>query len=71
MDEVVQQIQQRTGISQEQARTAAETVVSFLKDRLPEPMRGQVDALLGGAGGQGGSNPLGNLGGIGGLGGNS
>ena len=66
MDEVVQLIQQRTGISQDQAKTAAETVVAFIKDRLPEPMKGQIDALLSG---QGGSNPLGGLGNLGGLGG--
>lgn len=69
MDELIQQIQQRTGISADQARTAAETAVSFLKDRLPEPVRGQIDGLLGGQGTDGGSNPLGGFGNLGNLGG--
>jgi hypothetical protein len=68
MDEIVQQVQQRAGIDENQARTAVETVVSFLKERLPEPMRGQIDGLMGG-GAAGGSNPLGGLGDLGNLGG--
>ena len=67
MDELINLIQQRTGISQDQAKTAAETAISFLEDRVPEPLKGQIDGVVNGAGG--GSNPLGNLGNIGGLGG--
>jgi hypothetical protein len=69
MDEIINLVQQRAGINADQARTAVETVVSFVKDRLPEPMRGEVDSLISGQAGQGGSNPLGNLGNLGGLGG--
>ena len=48
MDEVVKQIAERTGISETQARTAVDTVVGFLKNRLPEPIGNQVDSVLAG-----------------------
>jgi uncharacterized protein (DUF2267 family) len=51
MDELVRQVVERTGISEAQARTAVETVVGFLKERLPAPIAGQVDGALGAAGG--------------------
>jgi hypothetical protein len=66
MDELIQQVQARTGINADQARTAVETVVGFIKERLPEPMRGQVDALLSGQA-AGGDNPLAGLGNLGNL----
>jgi hypothetical protein len=70
MDEIVKQVQERAGIDEGQARTAVDTVMSFLKDRLPEPMRGQLEGLMGGGtGGDGGSNPLGGLGNLGNFGG--
>ena len=47
MDELVRQVAERTGISEEQARGAVETVVGFLKDRLPAPIAGQLDAVVG------------------------
>ena len=46
MDELVKLVQQKTGISEEQARTAVTTVLSFLKERLPAPIAGQVDNAL-------------------------
>ena len=75
MDEVVKRISEKTGLSEEQARSAAETVVGFLKEKLPAPIAGQVDSYLGGSGeageaNQGGDmlgqaqNALGNLGGM-------
>jgi len=75
MDEIVNLVQQRAGIDEGQARTAVDTVLSFVKDRLPEPMRGQIDGLVsrggstGGVGGASGSNPLGGLGDLGNIGG--
>jgi len=47
MDELIKQITEKTGISEEQARTAANTVIGFLKSRLPEPIAGQIDNLTG------------------------
>lgn len=47
MDELVKLVAQKTGISQEQARTAVETVVGFLKQKLPAPLAAQLEAVLG------------------------
>jgi hypothetical protein len=51
MDELVKQVTERTGISEAQARTAVDTVVGFLKQRLPEPLAGQLDSVLAGGAG--------------------
>ncbi len=50
MDELVRIVAQKTGLSEEQARLAAEAVLAFLKERLPEPLAAQVTALLQGQG---------------------
>ena len=78
MEELVRQVAERTGISPEQAQTAVATVLGFLKNRLPEPIAGQLEGFLGGgasaagglAGGLGDAagGVLGGLGGM--LGGN-
>lgn len=42
MDELVKQITARTGSSEAQAQTAVDTVLGFLKTRLPAPLAGQL-----------------------------
>ena len=55
MDELVNQVVQKTGISQDQANQAVQTVIGYLKDKLPGPIGSQLDSVLGGAsGGAGG-----------------
>lgn len=51
MDELVKRITEKTGISEDQARSAINTVSAFLKEKLPAPIAGQVDNVLSGAGG--------------------
>jgi hypothetical protein len=51
MDELVKLVSEKSGISQDQAKMAVETVVGFLKSQLPAPIAGQIDALLGGGAG--------------------
>jgi uncharacterized protein (DUF2267 family) len=46
MDELVRQVSKKVGISEAQAKQAVETVMAFLKDRLPEPIAGQLDAVV-------------------------
>jgi uncharacterized protein (DUF2267 family) len=46
MDELVRMVAARVGIPEAQAEQAVEIVVGFLKDKLPEPIAGQVDAAL-------------------------
>ena len=53
MDELVNLVVQKTGISQEDARKAVEVVVSELKSKLPAPIASRVDAFI--AGGMAGS----------------
>ena len=51
MDELIKRITEKTGISEDQARTAITTVTGFLKEKLPAPIAGQIDNVIGGAGG--------------------
>ena len=48
MNELINLIMQKTGISQENAQKAAQTAIDFLKTKLPAPVAGQVDAVLAG-----------------------
>jgi hypothetical protein len=50
MDELVKLVVEKTGISEDMARTAVETVIGFLKEKLPAPIAGQIDAVLEGGG---------------------
>ena len=59
MEELIKRITEKTGISEDQARTAVTTVSSFLKEKLPAPLAGQVDNVLSGAGGM--SDKLGDV----------
>ena len=55
MDELVKMVSEKTGLPKAQAKQAAEAVIEFLKDKLPAPIAGQLDSVLGGgsAGGAG------------------
>ena len=48
MDELVNQVVQKTGISQDQANQAVQTVIGFLKDKLPGPIASQLDGIMSG-----------------------
>lgn len=68
MEDLIQQIVAKTGISEANARSAVETVVNFLKAKLPGPLAGQVDSALGSASGALGGVDLGSISsGLGGL----
>ncbi|MBA3947914.1 MAG: hypothetical protein H0X37_25605 [Herpetosiphonaceae bacterium] len=67
MDELVKQVMERTGISEEQARGAIQTVAEFVKAKLPPPFAGQVDAFLSGAPTQAIDPVQGLLGSLGGM----
>jgi len=57
MDELVNLVVQKTGISQDDARKAVEVVINELKSRLPGPIASHVDSFLTG-GTSGGLNQL-------------
>ncbi len=46
MKKVVDLVANRAGISESQAKTAVDTVASFIKDRLPAGMQSQVNKYL-------------------------
>ena len=48
MDELINQVAQRTGLAPDKARTAVETVLGFLKTRLPAPIASHLDSALSG-----------------------
>ena len=61
MEELVKQIVSKTGISEDQARNAANTVIGFLKGKLPESIGGHLDSALGSAAGALGGVDLGSV----------
>lgn len=50
MDELVKLVSKKTGLSEAMAKTAVETVLGYLKKKLPAPIAAQIDGVLGGAG---------------------
>ena len=50
MDELIKLVSQKTGLPQDKAKIAVDTVVNFLKQKLPAGLAGQVDAVLSGKG---------------------
>jgi len=58
MDELIKLVTKKVGISEAQAKQAVETVLGFLKDKLPAPVASQIEGVL-----KGGEMP--DVGGIG------
>lgn len=61
MNEIVEQLKSRVGLDDEKARSAAETVVNFLKQRLPGPVATQLDSVISGQGGEGIAGQIGSV----------
>jgi uncharacterized protein (DUF2267 family) len=57
MNELIDLVVQKTGISQDDAQKAVQVVVDALKSKLPAPIAAQVDTFLSG-GVSGGVNTL-------------
>ena len=53
MDQLIDMITKRTGISADQAHGAVNTVLEFLKEKLPGPIAAQVESLMSGQGSEG------------------
>jgi len=54
MQQLIDQVTQRAGIPQDKARAAVDTVVGYLKERLPQPVASQLDGAISGQSGSGG-----------------
>ena len=50
MDELVNLVVQKTGIPESAAKQAVEVVLGYLKQKLPAPIAGQIDAAVSGSG---------------------
>jgi len=48
MDELINLVSQKTGLPKDKAKVAVETVLNFLKKKLPPSISGQLDAILAG-----------------------
>ncbi|OQA43185.1 MAG: hypothetical protein BWY52_01967 [Chloroflexi bacterium ADurb.Bin325] len=62
MDEIIKLVAQKAGITEAQAQIAVNTVLDFVKSKLPPNLASQVDNLAAGK-----SLDLGSLGGLAGL----
>ena len=48
MQELIKKVTEAAGISEDQARKAIETVSTYVKDKMPETFRSQIDNLVNG-----------------------
>jgi len=51
MNEIIQRLTQRTGLPEDKANAAVETITGYLKEKLPAPVASQIDSLIGGESG--------------------
>ena len=50
MNEIVKMVSEKTGLSPEMSKTAVDTVIGFLKSKLPPAIAGQLDGVISGGG---------------------
>lgn len=60
MDELVKMVAQKAGITEAQAKTAVDTVMSEVQKKLPEPYATQMKSMMSG----GGADVMGAVGGM-------
>jgi hypothetical protein len=48
MEELIKMVTAKVGISESQAKGAVDTVISFLKDKMPGGIGGQVESFISG-----------------------
>jgi len=58
MEDLINEVTQKAGIPKDKAEKAVEVVLDYLKNKLPAPIAGQIDGVLGGGGA---ANALGGL----------
>lgn len=59
--DIVKMVAEKAGIGETQAQIAVSVVTGMLKDKLPAPLAGQIDSLLGAGGNDGGDGGDGGL----------
>lgn len=55
MTEIVKLVSQKTGLDEAKAKQAVDTVMGYLRNKLPAPIASQIDGVLGDGGAQKGS----------------
>ncbi|HID69471.1 MAG TPA: DUF2267 domain-containing protein [Desulfobacterales bacterium] len=48
MEQLVNTVVEKTGISEESAQNAVNVVMDFIKEKLPAPISAQIDGLMAG-----------------------
>ncbi len=61
MNEIVRMVSQKTGMDEAKSKQAVDTVLGFLRNKLPAPIASQIDNVISGNGGAAGKG----MGGIG------
>ncbi|HET9180858.1 MAG TPA: hypothetical protein VFP59_01890 [Candidatus Angelobacter sp.] len=61
MNEIIEQLKTRVGLDDDKARSAAQTVIDFLKQRLPSSLSGQLDSVVSGGAAEGLKEKAGNI----------
>ncbi len=61
MNELIEQLKSRVGLDDNEAQSAAQTVIDFLKQRLPAPVASQLDNALAGGAAKGVEEKLGGI----------
>lgn len=61
MDELVNMIAKKTGLTPEMSKTVVNMVLDFVKKKLPAPIAGQIDTVLGSGSTSGVAGALGGL----------
>ncbi len=51
MNEIIQRLIERTGLPEDKAEAAVETVLGYLKEKLPAPVASEIDSLVSGESG--------------------
>ena len=61
MNELIEQLKSRVGLDDNKAQSAAQTVIDFLKQRLPAPIASHLDSVLSGGTAQAIEGKLGDM----------
>lgn len=46
MEELIKKITEKTGITPEQAKSTIETIVEYVKEKIPPMFHGQIDKIM-------------------------
>ncbi|HSM86396.1 MAG TPA: hypothetical protein VLT16_09610 [Candidatus Limnocylindrales bacterium] len=61
MNELIEQLKSRVGLDDQKANAAVQTVLQFLKQRLPESVGSQLDTVIAGGSVEGVKEKLGGI----------